>query len=108
VQAAGIVKQRNDSSCNSAGSSGGVNGGDDDDDDDDTSTTSVQLGVAGARGPRHVKVPPAIALSNWTVISNSSLKDVDGDDLRDELVGYVADTSVAITGGQNGVALEYY
>ncbi|KAL5233737.1 hypothetical protein ACI65C_001147 [Semiaphis heraclei] len=103
--AAGNVKRRKDSSCNSAGSSGGVN----EDDDDDTSTTSVQLGVAGARGPQPVKVPPAIVLSNWTVISNSSLKDVDGDDLRDELVGYVADTSVvAIAGGQNGVALEYY
>ncbi|XP_050533498.1 pyrokinin-1 receptor-like isoform X2 [Daktulosphaira vitifoliae] len=29
-----------------------------------------------------------IALSDWTMISNSSLKDVDGNDLRDELVGY--------------------
>lgn len=29
-----------------------------------------------------------MALSNWTMISNSSLRDVDGDDLRDELVGY--------------------
>jgi len=55
-----------------------------------------------------VKVPPAIALSNWTVISNSSLKDVDGDDLRDELVGYAADASVTIAGGQNGVVGEYY
>ncbi|XP_025404902.1 pyrokinin-1 receptor-like isoform X1 [Sipha flava] len=40
---------------------------------------------------------PAAALSNWTVISNSSLRDVDGDDLRDELVGYAVDGTVAIT-----------
>ncbi|XP_022179126.1 uncharacterized protein LOC111039800, partial [Myzus persicae] len=92
----GNAKRRNDS----AGSSGGGgNGGD----DDDSSTTSGAL----VRHP--VKVPPAIALSNWTVISNSSLKDVDADGLRDELVGYVADASaVAIAGGQNGVAREYY
>lgn len=90
----GNAKQRNDS----AGSSGGGNGGD----DDDSSTMS------GARERRPAKVPPAIALSNWTVISNSSLKDVDGDDLRDELVGYAAVASVAIAGGQNGVARECY
>lgn len=47
---------------------------------------------ARIRGP----APPA-AVSNWTMISNSSLKDVDGDDLRDELVGYgdVAATTAA-------------
>jgi len=98
----GNAKRHKDSSCYSAGSGGGG------DDDDETSTTSASLGGVGPRGPRLVKVPPAIALSNWTVISNSSLKDVDGDDLRDELVGYVADASVAIAGGQNGVAGEYY
>ncbi|CAI6362262.1 unnamed protein product [Macrosiphum euphorbiae] len=102
----GNAKRHKGSSCYSAGSGGGGSGGRGPDDDDESSTTSAPLG--GPRGPRLVKVPPAIALSNWTVISNSSLKDVDGDDLRDELVGYAADESVAIAGGRNGVAGEYY
>jgi len=104
----GNARRHNVSSCSSAGSAGRGNGGGGGDDDDESSTTSAPLGGAGARGQRLVKVPPAIALSNWTVISNSSLKDVDGDDLRDELVGYAADASVAIAGGRNGVAGEYY
>lgn len=100
----GNAKRHNDSNSYSVRSGGGGNGGDDD--DDESSTTSGRFGAAGAQRP--VKVPPAIALSNWTVISNSSLKDVDGDDLRDELVGYTADASVAIAGGQHGVTGEYY
>ncbi|XP_026815961.1 pyrokinin-1 receptor-like isoform X1 [Rhopalosiphum maidis] len=85
LSATGNAERRHDSSCsNSAGSSGG--------NCDDTSAP------AGARGRRLVKAPPAIALSNWIVISNSSLKDVDSDDLRDELVGYAADHSAAIRG----------
>lgn len=39
---------------------------------------------------------PAAVLSNWTMISNSSLRDVDGDDLRDELVGYAVNGTPAI------------
>lgn len=69
--------------------------------------------VGGVRGQRPTKAAPAIALSNWTVISNSSLKDVDGDDLHDELVGYEVDASahrvtapVTMAGCKNGISGE--
>jgi hypothetical protein len=92
LTAAGNAERRHDSSCsNSAGSSGGNC-------DDSSAASGAALAATGARGRRPVKAPPAIALSNWTVISNSSLKDVDSDDLRDELVGYAADHSAAIRG----------
>jgi len=87
LSATGNTERRHDSSCsNSAGSSGG--------NCDDSSAAS------GDRGRRPVKVPPAIALSNWTVISNSSLRDVDSEDLRDELVGYATDASAMTINGE--------
>lgn len=93
LSATGNAERRHDCSCsNCAGSSGG--------NCDDSSTVSgAALAASGDRGRRPVKVPPAITLSNWTVISNSSLRDVDSEDLRDELVGYAIDASaMTITG----------
>ncbi|XP_025199720.1 pyrokinin-1 receptor-like isoform X1 [Melanaphis sacchari] len=80
LSATGSAERRHDSSCsNSAGSSGG---------NCDECSSATSDGPADARGRGPEKAPPAIALSNWTMISNSSLKDVDSDGLRDELVGY--------------------
>lgn len=61
---------------------------------------------------RPAPVQPAALSSNWTMISNSSLRDVDGEDLRDELVGY-ADAAdccgrSASAVGAERVAEEYY
>jgi len=90
MSATGNGERRHDSSCsNSAGSSGGNC-------DDSSATSGAALAASGDRGRRPVKVPPAIALSNWTVISNSSLRDADSEDLRDELVSYVTDASATI------------
>lgn len=68
------------------GSSSASDGGVGNDDSGGTTTPPP----ARIRGPA-----PPMAVSNWTMISNSSLKDVDGDDLRDELVGYGHDVAAA-------------
>lgn len=88
------IERRHDSksSSNSAGSSGG--------NCDSSAASGPALAASGDRGRRPVKVPPTIALSNWTVISNSSLRDVDSEDLRDELVGYATDASAMTIAGE--------
>lgn len=53
-------------------------------DDESSGSGGADLG----RGPVAQVTATTTLSSNWTMISNSSLKDVDGDDLRDELVGY--------------------
>lgn len=94
LSATGNTERRHDSCCsNSAGSSGGNC-------DDSSAASGPALAASGDHGRRPVKVPPAIALSNWTVISNSSLRDVDCEDLRDELVGYATDTSAMTIVGE--------
>lgn len=50
-----------------------------------------------ARGGHQCPTATPAALSNWTMISNSSLKDVDSDDLRAELVGYDDDPMTTTT-----------
>jgi len=79
----------NGAGSNPGGNDGGGGGG-------PKSSAPLAASCAGARGQRPANVPPAaIALGDWTVISNSSLKDVNGDDLRDELVGYYDDAADA-------------
>lgn len=80
--------------CESTGSSTGSSVGGDGDGGGRGSTTTTPMDAATRRP----------ALSDWTMISNSSLKDVDGDDLRDELVGYYAAAAVA----DHTVVDEYY
>lgn len=90
-------------------STGSTAGCDDDEDDD----------VGGAGEGADSTTPPAqyfrhpasdnpMALSsNWTMVSNSSLRDVDGEDLRNELVGY-ADAADHYNGVKVSVVDEYY
>lgn len=79
--------------------------------DDSTTSPAHARGGGGGGGGGHQR--PAVALSNWTMISNSSLKDVDGNDLRDELVGYDDDPTTTTTDCENVVkpvkiANQYY
>lgn len=70
----------------SGGGSSGSSGG---------SSTARSARVHGDGG--HQPAVGPMAQSSWTMISNSSLKDVDSDDLRDELVGYAVDAATITT-----------
>lgn len=71
-----------------SGGGGGAHGG-----HGDGSATTPLHGRGGQQRPSGTPT----ALSNWTMISNSSLKDVDGDELRAELVGYDDDPTTTTT-----------
>lgn len=70
-------------------------------DEDDGGSIAAPPSASQLRSPPPSQLPPSSSVtaaaalsSNWTVISNSSLRDVNSDDLRDELVGYAATNSV--------------
>lgn len=58
---------------------------------------SVTVPAHGRGGHQQRPTGTATVLSNWTMISNSSLKDVDSDELRAELVGYDDDPTTTTT-----------
>lgn len=88
---------------------------DDDNDDDGGGVNGDNVGGDPAAPPtrsqngsdnRHAARVASMTLSsNWTMISNSSLRDVNGEDLRDELFGYV--DAMGATGSGGGDAGEH-
>lgn len=87
--------------CDDGGLASGAEDGRRNDEDRDGGGGGVAARYTDRNGPIAVRAAnerrrrrgsagqlPETVSSNWTVVSNSSLKDVDGGDLRDELIGY--------------------